>query len=247
MNDTVLNEAVLKELKSVVDRAVEPVRATFARKQTMREELLAHLVAIFDEEAERLRDEPAALERARQRFGDPEVLTKQLQQAVPRWDRCWSILENMGYRPSESAWRLALRHFLVMVLIYSLWLPTWMALRHGWRIIWEFIRYPVNPQVILYPVEAQRLIVFIVVGIVLLGALFNVILSIILAPLVNKFGPALASKRSGRVLLAALCVFAVFCGLTPHFIGAAILFLLMARQAVKQWRYQSAWAYSSSL
>ena len=149
----------------------------------MREELLAHLTAIFDEEAQRLGDERAALERAKQRFGDPGELTGQLQQAVPRWDRCRSVLENMGYRPSESAWHLAARHFLVMLLIYLLWLPIWMLAFQGMKV-----------QV---PAETQRLIAFILVGAVILVALFNVILSIVLAPLLNKFGPALASGRRG--------------------------------------------------
>ncbi len=223
-----MNDSVLNELKALVDRAVRPVRATFARKRGMREELLAHLTEIYDEEAARLRDEHAALERAKERFGNPEELTTQLQQAVPRVDRCWSVLENVGYRPSESAWRLAARHFLVMLLIYSLLLPIGMALTTNW----DF-----RPTA-----EVQRLIAFILVGAVLLVALWNVILSIVLAPLLGKIGPALVSKRRGRILLAVLCGFIVLGGLLPAFTGAAVLFLLMARQAARQWRYDSAWA-----
>jgi len=225
-----MNDATLKELKTIVERTVRPVGATMTRKRQMREELLAHLMAILDEEAERLGDEQAALERAKQRFGDPGELTKQLQQAVPRWDRCRSILENMGYRPSESAWHLAAKHFLVMLLIYLLWLPTWMGFQYNWEI----------PG----PVESQRLIVQVLVGAVLLAALFNVILSLVLAPLLDKIGPVLASQRWGRILLAVLCGFVVLCGLfvLPGFAGAAVLFILMARQAVKQWRYQADWA-----
>lgn len=223
-----MNDATLKELKIVVERAVRPVGATMTRKRRMREELLAHLMAIFDEEAERLGDEQAALERAKQRFGDPGELTTQLQQAVPRWDRCRSILENMGYRPSESAWHLAVRHFLVMLLIYSLWLPTWLLAFAKLR----------N----LGPVEVQGIMALALVGAVLVLALLNVILSVVLAPLLYRIGPALASQRRGRTLLAVLCGFVVLCGLWPHFTGAAVLFLLMARQAVKQWRYQADWA-----
>ena len=81
-----MNDEILRELKIVVERAVRPVRASLGRKRPMREELLAHLVAIFEEEAERLGDERAALDRARQRFGDPEELTAQLQACVPRRD-----------------------------------------------------------------------------------------------------------------------------------------------------------------
>jgi len=225
-----MNETAARELKIIVERAVQPVRATFARKRGMREELLAHLLAIFDEEAERLGDEQAALEQAKQRFGDPGELTTQLQQAVPRLCRWRSILENMGYRPSESAWHLAAKHFLVMLLIYLLWLPMILAFKNNWEI----------PG----PAEAQRIIALVLVGAVLLVALWNVILSIVLAPLLNKIGPVFASKRRGRIVLAVLCGFVVLCGLlSPAFTGAAVLFILMARQAVKEWRYRDEWAH----
>ena len=46
-----MNDVILRELKIVVERAVRPVRATIARKRRMREELLAHLMAIFEEES----------------------------------------------------------------------------------------------------------------------------------------------------------------------------------------------------
>ena len=75
-----MNDQVLNELKIVVERAVRPVQATFARKRKMREELLAHLVSIFEEEAGRQGDERAALERAEERFGDLRELSKQLQE-----------------------------------------------------------------------------------------------------------------------------------------------------------------------
>ena len=117
--DASMDNIILQELKRVVEQAVRPVRATMARKRRMREELLAHLVAIFEEEAGRLGDEQAALEQAKQRFGDPRELTGQIQQTVPWLDRCRSILENMGCQPGESAWHLAGRHFLVMLTIYS--------------------------------------------------------------------------------------------------------------------------------
>ena len=224
-----MNNATLTELKVVVERVVWPVRATMARKSRMREELLAHLVAIFEEEEKHRGDEQAALEQTKQRFGGPGKLMGELQQTVTRRDRCRSILENMGYRPSESAWHLAARHFLVTLLIYLLWLPTLMLAFGKLR----------NPG----PVEAQHLWALVLVGSVLLAALFNVILSVVLARLLNKIGPVLASTRRGRVLLAALCGFAALFGFVlPGVTGAAVLFILMARQATEECRYQKAWA-----
>lgn len=223
-----MNNATLTELKVVVERAVRPVRAMMARKHRMREELLAHLVAIFEEEVQRLGNEEAALDVAKGRFGDPRELTAQLQQAVPRWDRYRSILESMGVGPNESAWHLAAKHFVVMLLFYLLWLPTWMLV---------FQKLP-NMEL----GEGQYLWAFVLAGAVIVGALYNVLVSVVLAPLLNKIGPVLASTLRGRIVLAVLCGLVALCGLVlPAFFGAAVLFILMARQAAKEWRYQQAW------
>lgn len=223
-----MNDATLNELKIVVERAVRPIRATMTRKRRVREELLAHLVSVFDEEARRVGDEQTALDQAKRRFGDPRELTGQLQQAVPCWDRCWSVLECMGCQPSESAWHLAAKHFLAMLVFYLLWLPTCMLALGTPRNVW--------------PAEAQNLWVLVLAGLVLVSALFNVILSVVLAALLHKIGPVLARKRRGRIFLAVLCGFGVLCGTAPVFAGAAVLFLLMARQTVKEWHYQEDWA-----
>jgi ATP-dependent Clp protease ATP-binding subunit ClpC len=220
---------MLPELKRVVAQAVRPVRATMARKRRMREELLNHLIAIFEEEAATLGNDQAALEEAKRRFGDPGELTGQLQQAVPRWDRCRSILENLGYRPDESAWHLAARHFLAILLIYLLWLPIWIFA----------IQKPRN----FGPAEVRYLVTLICVAAIPLVSLWNVVFSIILAPLLNRMGPFLASTRRGRLLLGVFCSLVALGGfITPPFTGVAVLFILMARQAVKQWRYQADWA-----
>ena len=42
---------VLIQLKTTVERAVRPVRASNRRKDTMRNELLAHIQQVFDAEA----------------------------------------------------------------------------------------------------------------------------------------------------------------------------------------------------
>ncbi len=229
-----MNDATLTELKIVVERAVRPVRATFGRKRTMREELLGHLISIFEEEVGKLGNEPAALERANQRFGDPKGLTSELQQSVPAWDRYGSILETLGCQPGESAWHLAAKHFLAMVLFYSLLLLSYFLL------LSPHFLHAVAP-------EARR---FLAIGIVLgvpAVALMNVFLSVALAPLLNKIGPRIACKRRRRFLLVAMCGAVLFVGLASRtFAGAAILLVVMARQAVKQWRYQADWAQPSN-
>jgi len=102
-----------------VERAVRPVRATMVRKRKIREELLAHLTSIFEEELGRLGSERAALERAQQRFGDPRELSVQIQAAVPRSDRLAGLGDRiMLYRRGESAFAHAVRVAAVMFTAY---------------------------------------------------------------------------------------------------------------------------------
>ncbi len=120
-----MNEVTLTELKIVVERALRPIRATMTRKRKMREELLAHLVAIFEEEAEKLGDEQTALEQAKQRFGDPRELTRQLQETVPRTDRfCHALDDGLRSQSGESmlqhAARVASLQFISMGLMMML-------------------------------------------------------------------------------------------------------------------------------
>jgi hypothetical protein len=95
-----MNESTLTRLKIIVERAVRPVRASAARKRKMREELLAHIVGVFEEEA-KLGDEQAALARTQERFGQAAELTSQLQASVRPIDR----FDLFG--PGQSALRLA--------------------------------------------------------------------------------------------------------------------------------------------
>ena len=57
-----MNESIQIQLKILVERTVRSVRATIGRKRKMREELMAHLTAVFEEET-KLGDERTALER----------------------------------------------------------------------------------------------------------------------------------------------------------------------------------------
>ncbi|MGO9111219.1 MAG: hypothetical protein ACLP9L_18495 [Thermoguttaceae bacterium] len=129
-----MNDVTLTELKIVVEQAVRPVRATMARKRKMREELLAHLLAIFEEEAEKLGDEQTALEQAKQRFGDPRELTGQLQQTVPQWDRFARLFEaydfpRLGEPLLRFAGRLTIFTLVAFAAMISIVLPA--LLLHG--------------------------------------------------------------------------------------------------------------------
>jgi hypothetical protein len=70
---TGINESTLTQLKIIVEREVRPIRASTSRKGKMREELLAHVVGVFEEESAKLGDERTALERTALRFGNPAL------------------------------------------------------------------------------------------------------------------------------------------------------------------------------
>jgi hypothetical protein len=97
----------MKELMVHVERAVRAVHASPARKRRMRQELLAHLTGLVEEEKARGGDERQALARALQRFGDPAGLSRDLQASVPRLERWLSKLFFRG--PGESGLRYGAR------------------------------------------------------------------------------------------------------------------------------------------
>jgi hypothetical protein len=129
-----MTESNLIQLKIIVERAVRPVRASTSRKGKMREELLAHVGGVFEEECARLGDERAAVERTALRFGNPAEVTCQLQESVPARDavrRCWEG------RPGEPVWRTAIRFawvsgtFALVVAVFVL-APTTLGLVGAW-------------------------------------------------------------------------------------------------------------------
>jgi hypothetical protein len=101
-----MNESTMTELKIIVERAVRPVRVSNSHRRKFREELLAHVVGVFEEERARFDDDQAALERTALRFGNPAEVTSQLQESVPAGDRIVQIWEG---QPGEATLWVPLR------------------------------------------------------------------------------------------------------------------------------------------
>jgi hypothetical protein len=107
----------MRELMVLVERAVRPVPVGPRQKLRMREELLAHLTAVYEEELARLGDEQVALAQAARRFGDPAELTRELQDSGSLRDRLDHHLHRwFGARPRDSAARNTLRLAALMLL-----------------------------------------------------------------------------------------------------------------------------------
>lgn len=113
-----MSEDVTTKLMVLVERAVRPVRANASRKRQMREELLAHVTAIFEEEARQPGDESSALERTRQRFGDPVELSSELKRSVSKWNRFEGFLQSARFRPGDSLPRFVGRITVAAVVVY---------------------------------------------------------------------------------------------------------------------------------
>jgi Clp amino terminal domain, pathogenicity island component len=132
-------------LMKVVERAVRPLHAGTPTKRKMREELLSHLSAIYQEEFARLGDCSAAIRSAASRFGDPTALSSELQASLPAHERLSYLAERwFAWRAPESVAQYALRQsfntlcILVTVLVV-VFAGVW--LRYGWfDNIWTFIR-----------------------------------------------------------------------------------------------------------
>ena len=102
-----MNDNNLIQLMTIVERAVRPVQASTSRKRKMREELLAHVTGVFEEEAAKLGDDSAAVERTALRFGNAADVTRQLQDSVPAGDVI-SRFFDLDSRPADSTLRHAL-------------------------------------------------------------------------------------------------------------------------------------------
>jgi hypothetical protein len=129
-----MNESTLTQLKIIVERSVRPVRASTYRKRTMREELLAHLSAAYEEELAKLGDERAALERTTQRFGNPAEVTLHLQESVPKRDALDLFVDNMWLQTGDTTFRRAIRHALLVecwLVVYILLVMTVYVAKRG--------------------------------------------------------------------------------------------------------------------
>jgi hypothetical protein len=127
-----MNESTMTQLRILVERAVRPVRAAFTRKRKMREELLAHVSDVFEEESANVGEERIAVEQTAQRFGNAADLTKQLQAAVPAGD---SIDRWLAGHPEEATLRAATR-LAAWILALSVIVFTAATVLSGLITVW---------------------------------------------------------------------------------------------------------------
>jgi ATP-dependent Clp protease ATP-binding subunit ClpC len=124
------------ELMKIVERSVRPVPSSTPRKRKMREELLAHLSTIYDEELARSGQAASAFKDAARRFGAPAEVAREFQASLPIHERISNFIERfVAYRAPESAARYSLRiawHTLVLLSAVLGIVTGGVALRYGW-------------------------------------------------------------------------------------------------------------------
>jgi Clp amino terminal domain, pathogenicity island component len=116
----------------IVERVVRPLRAHIQRKRRIRDELLAHLSAIYDEELTHCNNPEAAVAAASKRFGNPVELTAELQATVPRFERWEARCDPLfGWRAPEKVgkWMTRIAIQLGLIMTFVSLLGTVFALR----------------------------------------------------------------------------------------------------------------------
>jgi hypothetical protein len=122
-----MSEAVLNDLTAYVTQSIRSLPASRTRKKQMQEELLAHILDIYDEELHRLQDEQAAAERAKQRFGRTDDLRKELTATVPWVERLILLMCGKGSIMWRWLWIVGL---LAVFIGMGFVLPAVQQLRH---------------------------------------------------------------------------------------------------------------------
>lgn len=102
----------MKALRQRVEQVVRPVRASQWTKDRMREELLAHLESLYEQELNRSSSAAMALDEATRQLGEARALTRDLQASVSVLEK-WASWPLPGSRWSRrrvsetvSAWVL---------------------------------------------------------------------------------------------------------------------------------------------
>jgi hypothetical protein len=112
-----MSDPVWNDLAAHVERMLSSLPASRLRKSMMREELLAHLLALYDEEVGQRGNETLALHEAKDRFGTPSDLSDDLLQSIPFSER---VFGNLFPAKENSMWRWLLLVLGVIAILVGL-------------------------------------------------------------------------------------------------------------------------------
>jgi hypothetical protein len=98
-----MSDSTWQALRAHVDHLLTRIPACAKRVEQMREELLAHLLAIYDYEFAQNPDEQRALHVTLQRFGSDSDLNEELASCVPTLER---VFFSLLARKEHLMWRV---------------------------------------------------------------------------------------------------------------------------------------------
>lgn len=139
-----MSAAAPRELKILVERVVRQLPIPLSRQKRLRSELLEHLQSLYDEELKRDDNVAAAMERAKQRFGDPVELTAELRKSTSLWERWGAWCQSLSAQGRhESLLRYTARFVGPYILFMAVVMGLIMADHHFFgteRFSWLKIR-----------------------------------------------------------------------------------------------------------
>lgn len=113
------------DLMKTIERVVRPLPCDKTRKNRMRVDLYVQLERIFEEELSRDGKETLALARARNRFGEPDELKRELSAAIPRMHQWQTTLDHFitgrreGCSTLQFATVFAMRAAMTLMLFFA--------------------------------------------------------------------------------------------------------------------------------
>jgi hypothetical protein len=99
-----MNDEPLRHFEEQVAIIVGPIVASMHRKRQMREEMVAHLWQVYQEEFTDFNDAQIAINVVAQRFGDTEKLRNQLQESIPWMEQMFVTFLGRKENQMSRAW-----------------------------------------------------------------------------------------------------------------------------------------------
>ena len=109
-----MSESALNALEDFVEQTLAPLPVRAGHRRDIRDEMLAHLLCIFEDELARCDDEARAVAQTLRRFGTADALQGELDSCVPTWERVLTWVQN---KREKIMWRLFLVLGVLAVLV----------------------------------------------------------------------------------------------------------------------------------
>jgi uncharacterized membrane protein YidH (DUF202 family) len=119
-----MSDEPLRHFQEQVAQIVGPIVASMRRKRQMREEMIAHLWQVYQEELTDSSNAHLAMVVVAQRFGDTEELRNQLQESIPWIERVLVTFFGRKENPMSRFW---IAWIVLVLLAFGLVFPQFVG------------------------------------------------------------------------------------------------------------------------